>query len=197
MSFLSAARTTLLLICVLLTPSQAWSEEESRFGYGLTLGYGDGITVRSVQKGTDVGDVQWLSIEPSIRLRLSEFGDGQHWYDGTLDGLIQGRVVLNFDPRDGYAGGAVGALRYTLLPGRRLRPYFEGGLGVGGLDFKLQDQADGVVFFIHATLGLRWKLNDRFAVLAGASWQHMSNAKINVPNPGIDTLGFNVGFEVH
>jgi len=196
MSFLSAARVT-LVICALLTPSQAWSGEESRFGYGLTLGYGDGITVRNVQKGTDVGDVQWLSIEPSVRLRLAEFGDRQHWYDGALDGLIQARVVLNFDPRNGYAGGGVAALRYTLLPGRRVRPYFEGGLGVGGLDFKLQDQADGITFFIHTTLGLRWKLNDRFSVLAGASWQHISNAKINLPNPGIDTLGFQLGFEVH
>lgn len=192
---LRRSRWTLLLLVAALCPCQAWAEEESRFGYGLALGYGSGITARSAQEGTNVGDVEWLTIEPYVRIRLARFGDGTHWYNGTLDGLVMGTIVINFDPRDGDAGGASAGLRYTMRPGQRLRPYFQGGLGVGKLDFKLQDQADGICFFIHTTLGVRWELTPRFALLAAASWQHISNAKINLPNPGLDTLGVQIGLE--
>lgn len=170
--------------------------EEKRFAFGLSLGYGDGITVRSVQEGTNVGDVEWMAIEPYLRMRLTQLGDGTRWYQGTLNALLMGTIVLNFEPQNGHAGGAVAALRYTIRRGHRLRPYFEAGLGVGRLDFKLQDQADGISFFIHTTIGLRWALDDRFALLAGFNWQHISNAKINIPNPGIDTLGFRIGIEI-
>ncbi|MAI79297.1 MAG: hypothetical protein CL917_10175 [Deltaproteobacteria bacterium] len=184
------------LIFLFVTPiTSVASEDEKRFGFGLSIGYGEGVAVRSVQKGLNVGDVEWMAIEPSIRMRLTSIGDGTRWYQGTLDGLIMGTVVLNFEPWRGNAGGAVAAIRYTIRPRQRLRPYFEVGLGVGRLDFKLQDQADGICFFIHTTVGVRWALDDRFALLAGLNWQHISNAGVNPPNPGLDTLGFRVGIE--
>ena len=52
------------------------------------------------------------------------------------------------------------------------------------------------IIFIHTTIGVRWALNDRFALLAGLNWQHISNAGINPPNPGLDTLGVRLGFEI-
>ncbi|MEE3326069.1 MAG: acyloxyacyl hydrolase [Myxococcota bacterium] len=194
-------RLFLVLVLTLLCtpPALAKSErtgEEKRFGFGLSLGYGEGVSVRQVQKGTDVGDVEWMAIEPWIRMRLANLGDGQHWYDGSLSALLMGTVVRNFEPHSGDAGGAVAALRYTIRPGHALRPYFEAGVGVGRLDFKLQSQADGVCFFIHTTIGLRWALNDRFALMAGFNWQHISNAGINPPNAGLDTLGIRIGIEI-
>ena len=188
-----------LLISLLSHAALATGEttgEEKRFGFGLSVGYGDGVSVRSVQNGKDVGDVEWMAVEPWIRMRLAHLGDGNRWYDGTLNALLMGTVVRNFEPRSGDAGGAVAALRYTIRRGHALRPYFEAGLGVGKLDFKLRDQADGICFFIHTTVGVRWAIHDRFAVLAGFNWQHISNAGINPPNPGLDTLGVRIGFEI-
>ena len=190
---------TLLLVVLAASPSLATSEpagEEKRFGFGLSVGYGEGVAVRAVQKGKDVGDVEWLAVEPWIRMRLAHLGEGQHWYDGTLSALLMGTVVRNFEPHSGDAGGAVAALRYTVRRGHTLRPYFEAGLGVGKLDFRLKDQADGVCFFIHTTIGVRWSVSDRFALLAGFNWQHISNAGINPPNPGLDTLGIRIGIEI-
>lgn len=188
-------------LCGLIYTNPVWAisgetGEEKRFGFGLSIGYGEGVAVRSIQKVTNVGDVEWMAIEPWIRMRLTDLGDGTHWYDGTLNGLLMGTVIRNFEPKDGDAGGAVAALRYTIRPGHRLRPYFEAGLGVGSLDFKLASQADGICFFIHTTVGVRWALDNRFALLAGFNWQHISNAGINIPNPGLDTLGFRIGIEI-
>ena len=186
----------LLALCLLWIPRPSPAQEEKgRLGFGLSLSFGEGITARSVQEGTAVGDIRWLSIQPNIHLELTQWGDGTHWYDGTLDGLIWGTILVNLEPQTGHAGGALAGLRYTLRPGQRLQPYFEGGLGVGSLDFGLRDQADGICFFIQTSLGLRWALSSRFALLAAATWQHSSNAKINPPNPGLDTLGVQLGIE--
>lgn len=186
----------LLALCIFWLPRPSPAQEETRsLGFGLSLGFGEGITARSVQDRTAVGDIRWLSIQPNIHLKLAQLGDGKHWYHGTLDGLIWGTILVNFEPETGHAGGALAGLRYTMRRGSRLQPYFEGGLGVGSLDFGLRDQADGICFFIQTSLGLRWAVSSRFALLAAATWQHASNAKINPPNPGLDTLGLQLGIE--
>ena len=197
----SKPHLVLMILLALLAayPSLATADPpgaEKRFGFGLSIGYGDGVSVRSIQNGKDVGDVEWMAIEPWIRMRLANLGEGHHWYNGSLNALLMGTVVRNFEPHSGNAGGAVAALRYTIRPGHAVRPYFEAGVGVGKLDFKLRDQADGICFFIHTTVGIRWALNERFALLAGLNWQHISNAGINPPNPGLDTLGVRIGFEI-
>ena len=53
-----------LLISMLSHAALATGEttgEEKRFGFGLSVGYGDGVSVRSVQNGKDVGDVEWMA----------------------------------------------------------------------------------------------------------------------------------------
>ena len=83
------------LLCGVICSSPAWATsgekgEEKRFGFGLSIGYGEGVAVRSVQKMTNVGDVEWMAIEPWIRMRLTDLGDGTHWYDGTLNAFSWG-----------------------------------------------------------------------------------------------------------
>ncbi|HIG01827.1 MAG TPA: acyloxyacyl hydrolase [Myxococcales bacterium] len=165
-------------------------------GYGLALGYGYGVAPREKQRGRDVQDVQTLAIEPYLRLPLHSFGDGQRWYHGQLEGLLQATILVELEPRSGTAAGGVVGLRYLLRPGARLRPYAEGGLGVGDLDFNLSGQDDGVSFFIHTALGVRYPLDERFALIASFLWQHVSNANSHPPNLGIDTVGFRIGLEL-
>jgi lipid A 3-O-deacylase len=51
-----------------------------------------------------------------------------------------------------------------------------------------------VNFLTHATLGFQLFNNDRRAFTVGARYEHVSNAGLSVPNPGINTVQFVVGF---
>jgi hypothetical protein len=50
-----------------------------------------------------------------------------------------------------------------------------------------------VNFVTHATLGFQFFNNDRRAFTAGIRYEHISNAGLTVPNPGINTVQFQVG----
>ena len=76
-----------------------------------------------------------------------------------------------------------------------MRPYVEGGLGMGSLGFDLQSQDNGFSFFIHTAVGIRQPLGERLGLIASVLWQHVSNANIHPPNVGIDTVGFRLGLE--
>jgi len=171
-------------------------DEAHRFGFGLAVGYGHGVAPRSRQKGRDVGDVQLLAIDPHLRMVLARPGSGERWFHGTLDGLIEGSLLINFEPHTGYAGAVLAALRYRILPGRRLRPYAEAGIGIGSLAFDLQSQDDGFSFFLQAGAGVRWKLNDTLSLTGSVRWHHISNAQLRQPNNGIDDVLFLIGLEI-
>jgi hypothetical protein len=190
----AAALFSLLLAPGLAHPSEA-EDPASRIGYGLALGYGYAVAPRENQRGRDVQDVRSVAVEPSLQLPLRTFGDGSRWYHGRLDGLLQVSLLVELEPRSGTAAGGVVALRYLLGEAGHLRPYVEGGLGVGNLDFDLESQDDGFSFFVHTALGVRYPVSERFGLLASVLWQHVSNANIHRPNLGIDTVGFRVGLE--
>lgn len=165
-------------------------------GYGVAIGYGAGIAPRSRQRGRDVANVQVLTFEPQIRMLLARAGDGSAWYHGEVDGTLEGLLMFNFSPRSGVAGGATAGLRYTFLTDRRIQPFAEGAVGIGGLDFDLAGQDDGFSFFIQAGAGARYVLHDDLALVGSLRWQHISNAQTHLPNNGIDTIGFRIGIEI-
>jgi hypothetical protein len=189
------------LACLLLASGLARASEiESkgtfpRIGYGLVAGYGYGVAPRSKQRGRDVQDVRTVAIEPYLHMPLRVFGDGHRWYHGRLDGLLQASILVELEPRSGTAAGGVLGLRYLLGKEGHLRPYVEGGLGLGNLAFDLQSQDNGFSFFIHTAVGIRQPLNERVGLIASVLWQHISNANIHPPNLGIDTVGFRLGLE--
>ena len=166
-----------------------------RLGFGLGIGYGYGIAPRSQQTGSDAAEVQILTFEPQIRLLLERFGTGHSWYHGDLEGTLQGLLVLNFSPETGVGGGATVGLRYRMMIEKRIQPFFEGGLGFGGIDFNLASQDDGFEFFIEAGVGARYQISSSVALAASLHWQHISNAQTHLPNVGIDTIGFMLAIE--
>ncbi len=166
-----------------------------RIGYGIELGYGAGIAPRDKQRGRDVSGVQTLSIQPRLRVLLADAGDGSAWYHGRLEGTLAGLLLMNFDPQFGAGGGALAGLRYALRPTARLQPYCDGAIGVGGLGFDLQSQANGLAFFIQAGFGARWRLDEKHSLTGALRWQHISNAQTKSPNAGIGTLGFQLGID--
>ena len=184
-----------LLAFLLLIPRPAEPSDRPGIGYGLAMGYGYGVAPRENQRGEDVQDVRTLAIEPYLHLPLRTFGDGSRWYHGRLDGLLPASILVELEPRSGTAAGGVVGLRYLMGEAGHLRPYVEGGLGAGDLDFDLEGQDNGFSFFIHTALGVRYPLGERFGLTGSVLWQHVSNANSHLPNLGIDTVGFRVGLE--
>lgn len=193
------AAAVVLLAWVLGAAGAAAAEDaphDPRLGYGLAIGFGEGVAVRSRQQGADVADVRTLTIEPGIHLRLARPGADDAWYRGTLEATLEGLVVLNFEPDTGHAGGVDLGLRYRMRRGARVEPVLDAALGVGGVGFDLLTQDDGLAFFISAGLGARFRLAERLSLTTSLRWLHVSNAQIHPPNAGIDTLGVRVGVEI-
>jgi opacity protein-like surface antigen len=165
----------------------------SRFGVGLEIGYGYAVAPRGRQQGADVEDVRFIAINPHVRFRLWEKTLPSAWYHGRLDALLIGSILAQLEPGSGYAGAAIADLRYTILPGKKIQPYLEGGVGIGDLQFGLASQRDGFSFFLQGGAGVRWQVSRRVAVTASILWHHVSNAQIRLPNVGIDDVLFQVG----
>lgn len=70
------------------------------------------------------------------------------------------------------------------------------GGGFGWLDSQAVPGAQGQDFTLNwfARAGIEWVVSARGTVNAGVLFQHMSNGGQTEPNPGIDAVGFTLGF---
>jgi hypothetical protein len=183
-----------------LAPARAEDSPRNRFGKGkkyvsLISGYGDGFSIGFVGD-QDGRQVQLLAIFPSIGFGLSDMKAVNKWYRGNFDLLVEGQFITNFEPESGASVGANFMMRYNFLARERLIPYAGLGGGIGYLDFNLESQEDGLIFYPQAGLGFHYFLTKQVAV--DASWRvhHMSNSGTNMPNRSINTNLFLLGISV-
>jgi opacity protein-like surface antigen len=172
------------------------AQDARRLGFGLHVGYGLGVAPRDRQRGRDVEDVRFVAINPQLRWLLARPGEGGRWYHGDLDGIVEASFLIETQPTSGWAGGVNFDLRYRFLRDASVQPYIEAGVGVGSLDFGLTSQADGLSFVLQAGAGARVRLDERFSLIGGIRWHHISNAQLRQPNNGIDDILFLVGVEL-
>ncbi len=84
-------------------------------------------------------------------------------------------------------------LKWNFTSSARTVPYLELGGGVLFSNHAVPVNTSHVNFVTHATLGFQFFNNDRRAFTAGIRYEHISNAGLTVPNPGINTVQFQVG----
>jgi hypothetical protein len=84
-------------------------------------------------------------------------------------------------------------LKWNFTSSARTVPYLELGGGVLFSNHAVPLNTSHVNFLTHATLGFQFFNNDRRAFTAGVRYEHISNAGLTVPNPGINTVQFQVG----
>lgn len=94
-----------------------------------------------------------------------------------------------------YAGGfnAVN-LTWNFTNSAKTVPYLELGGGVLFSENNVPANANTTNFLTHAALGVRFFVRDKHALLFSTRYEHISNAGLAVPNPGINTVQFALGW---
>lgn len=84
-------------------------------------------------------------------------------------------------------------LKWNLTSSPRAIPFFELGGGVLFTNTKVPANTSRVNFVTHGAFGFQLFNNERRAWTASVRYEHISNAGLTVPNPGINTVQFLVG----
>lgn len=98
-----------------------------------------------------------------------------------------------YRPARAYVVGATPLLRYRLWPMARWTPFVDGGAGVAATDIGRPDLSTTFEFCPQAGVGVQWKWRRDLALTFEARYLHLSNAGIDSPNDGVNTLVFSGG----
>ena len=84
-------------------------------------------------------------------------------------------------------------LKWNFTSSDRTIPFLELGGGVLFSNHVVPNNTSRVNFVTHGTLGFQFFNNQRRAFTASVRYEHISNAGLTVPNPGVNTVQFLVG----
>jgi hypothetical protein len=98
----------------------------------------------------------------------------------------------------------MGIRRNFVQPRWRIAPYFDGRLGLGGIDAKEPlgvafAQGQNFTFTLNMGSGVRYNFNPRYSISAGVNYMHISNLYLSEPkflNYGINVYGPMFGIDV-
>ena len=156
--------------------------------YGFEIGAGPGVSHFGSQQAHDlaVGKLQ-------AGLMLSRPLWEDHWYGGNLELLGELFGGRQFHPEDAYLFGITPVLRYNFTTGTRLVPFLDAGAGLTVTDIGEPDLSTKFQFNDQAGAGVHWFMDDHSTVTVSCRWVHISNAGIEEPNLGTNSLLFFAG----
>src|SRR5215831_3933230 len=85
-------------------------------------------------------------------------------------------------------------LKWNFTTHTRAVPYFEFGGGVLFTNNNVPALTDTTNFLTHAAVGMHFFTREKRAFTLSTRYEHISNAGLATPNPGINTVQFTVGF---
>jgi lipid A 3-O-deacylase len=126
--------------------------------------------------------------------------------DDHLGGFVRGNFEWSADLMPVYyvlqpapGKNAYGAafnplnLKWNFTNSERVVPYLELGGGVLFSSHAVPVNTSHVNFLTHAALGFHFFNNEKRAITASIRYEHISNAGLTVPNPGVNTVQFTIG----
>jgi len=140
----------------------------------------------------------------SLRWQMDDVG-GPWFLRGNWDLSLSGAlVVIPRGPESHYGAYIMGIRRNFVQPHWRIAPYFDGRLGLGGINAKeplgvLFAQGQNFTFTMNMGAGARYNFNPRFSISAGINWMHISNLYLSEPkylNYGINVYGPIAGINI-
>jgi len=150
----------------------------------LGAGWGTGLDVGAAESDR----VELATVIPRWGVGLTDPLGGDAWYRGQLSLLLEGAYLDTDEPNDGHAAGASLLLRWHFLGLEPVVPFVDAGAGIVDLDLDLRDQEDGFNFTLHGGAGAHYLLTPRWALTFEARLHHVSNAGLDEPNDGINTV---------
>ena len=176
------------------------SEPSDPFCYGcqqigLTVAGGFGVAIFG---GDDheVDETRLFGVFPRWSIGITDPIARDTFYEGNFEFGVEPMVLLNFGPRDGWAAGGSFMLRYNFLDVGSFTPYLEGAGGFSEMKFRLAGQADGITFPLRVSLGVYKPVSERTALMASFGYFHLSNARRELPNLGINAILIQIGMVV-
>jgi len=133
----------------------------------------------------------------SLRWQMGDVA-GPWFLRGNWDLSMTGAlVVIPRGPETHYGAYIMGIRRNFVQPRWRIAPYFDGRLGLGGINAKEPlgvqfSQGQNFTFTLNMGAGARYNFSPRFSISAGINWMHISNLYLSepkYPNYGINVYG--------
>lgn len=179
-----------ILIASSLSHAQSKPLDKQPWDYGFWAGGGF-----SVPGGTN--DTQ--AMNAGVRL-------GKVLTDNAGTGFLRGNFEWSADlipfyylwqpspARNAFGEGANPLnLKWNFTHSSRVVPFAELGGGLLFTNHAVPLNTSHLNFLTHAALGFQFFNNDRRALTADVQFQHISNAGLSEPNPGINTVQFQLG----
>jgi len=182
----------LCLLALLFVPALAQEKPLDGQPWDLGLWAGGGLSVPGGTKDTHVFDAG---------LRLGKVLTADHGgsflrgnFEWSAD-LIPIYYIWQPTPAQNAYAAAFNPvnLKWNFTSSHRVVPFLELGGGVLFSNHAVPLNTSHVNFVTHSTLGFHFFNSERRAFTAGVRYEHISNAGLTVPNPGINTVQFQVG----
>ncbi|MGA2404270.1 MAG: acyloxyacyl hydrolase [Syntrophobacteraceae bacterium] len=124
---------------------------------------------------------------------ISDTQGAGHWYEGNWEvlGELFGGYQLN--PGRATVVGLTPFIRYNFVTHSRWVPFVEAGAGVTYTDIGRPDQRTSFEFNLQPGIGLHYFMCRDLAVTLQSRVLHLSNAGIETPNLGVNTVAFLLG----
>jgi hypothetical protein len=116
-----------------------------------------------------------------------------HWFRGNWELLGELFAGGQFRPDSAYFVGGGPHLRYNIATKHRWVPFLDLGAGATATDIRNGDISTTFEFNLQAAAGAHVFLRDNLALTLQARFIHFSNAGIQFPNLGVNTLTGLVG----
>ncbi len=164
---------------------------------GILAGYGVGFRMGSNadrESSRELAGVRLVEFIPRIGVGITDRLGGDAWYGGNVETLFEGALFHNSAQKGGYGIGLGTTLRYNFIFSDQIVPFIDANFGIITLNLDLERQSDGFNFNVGFGGGAHWFVSDNMAITTEIRWQHISNAKTKLPNDGINTGLFLLGF---
>jgi hypothetical protein len=150
---------------------------------GFNVGYGLGLRVFSGSQRHDLvlGDLH-------VGTMLTGVVAKDHFWRGNFELLGQVFGGEEVKPRNAYLVGVAPVLRYNFVTGTPLVPFIDGGAGATLTDIRGPDLSTDFEFNVQAGCGMHWFFTPNMAATLDGRWLHLSNAGIDSPNLGVNTV---------
>lgn len=116
------------------------------------------------------------------------------WYSGNLELWGELFASVQYDPMHRYVAGLTVGPRYHFVTNTAWVPYVDAGAGISFTDIGEPDLGGKFQFNTQAGIGTHYFIGENLTINLQTRLFHLSNAGLNSPNQGTNSILFLAGF---